>query len=161
VAPPQRRGLGDLQPDRLPPRVDTGTFQSRLSAWGLVAALLLSVLAADRIGERWLFAHRRPFGQVWRQLRKLPDNPDPPAWRAACRQVHQALNRSAGEVVFETTLQRFVASQPRYLGSLDDIAWFLGRSRREFFAGSAPEPDDAQALRRLARRLRDAERGDG
>jgi mxaA protein len=158
VAAPQRRGLGELQADRPPPRVDTAPLQSRLSAWGLIAVLLLSVLAADRLGERWLFAHRRPFAQVWRQLRHLPESPPTPVWRAACRQVHQALNRSAGEAVFETTLQRFVDSQPRYHALRDDIAWFLGRSRREFFAGSAPEPDDAQTLRRLVRRLRDAER---
>jgi mxaA protein len=118
------------------------------------------VLAADRLGERWLFAHRRPFGQVWRQLRRLPDAPASPAWRDACRQVHQALNRSAGEVVFETGLQRFVDRQPRFRGLRDDIAWFLARSRREFFAASAQEPGDAQALRELCRRLRDAERAD-
>ena len=69
------------------------------------------------------------------------------------------MNRAAGEVVFERTLDRFIAAAPRYRGLHEDLARFLALSNREFFGGGAFEPGHAAGLLDLARRLRDAERG--
>ena len=85
--------------------------------------------------------------------------PDDEAWRAACRQLHEALNRSAGEVVFEHALPRFVAAHPAFAPLRDELQRFLQRSRREFFAAGSRAPDDGRVLVELARRCRDAERG--
>jgi hypothetical protein len=41
-------------------------------------------------------------------------------WREACKAFHHALNRCAGEVVFEHGLARFVAAQPAFEPLRDD-----------------------------------------
>lgn len=154
-----RRGLGDLQPDRAPPLVDTTRWQWRLAFWGLLALLPLGLLAAVHVGVPWEAARRRPFGRAWRALRRLPPEPSGAEWRAACRALHDALNRAAGEVVFERTLARFVAAEPRYRELGVELERFLALSNREFFGGGAYEAGHAAWLLDLSRRLRDAERG--
>lgn len=154
-----RRGLGELQPDSAPPPIDTGALHLRLVAWAVMATLLLAWLAVATLGPPWRAARRRPFGQAWRQLRRLPDHPPQDQWRAACRRLHEALNRCAGEVVFEHGLERFVAAQPSFAGLRDELARFLRLTRREFFDDAARSPPDAAWLVELCRRCRDAERG--
>jgi mxaA protein len=73
--------------------------------------------------------------------------------------MHDALNRSAGEVVFEPGLERFVAANPAFSGLRDDLTRFLRLSSREFFGGAVREADDASWLAALCQRCRDAERG--
>lgn len=154
-----RRGLGDLQPDRSPPLVDTTRWQWRLALWGLLALLPLGLLAAVHVGVPWQAARRRPFGLAWSTLRRLPPQPSGAEWRAACRCLHDALNRAAGEVLFERGLERFVTAAPRYVALRDEVARFLALSEREFFGGGAYQEGHAAWLVDLARRLRDAERG--
>jgi mxaA protein len=154
-----RRGLGELQPDRAPPSIDTMTLRLRLQAVAVAAVLLLAYLAVVYVGPPWLARRRRPFGLAWLQLRGLRADADEAMWCAACQQLHEALNRSAGEVLFEHGLARFVARQPRYIPLRDDIARFLQLSRRQFFGAAGRDPDDATWLVALCRRLRDAERG--
>jgi mxaA protein len=154
-----RRGLGDLQPDRPPPLVDTTRWQWRLALWGLLALLPLGLLAAVHVGVPWQAARRRPFGLAWRALRRLPPQPSGAEWRAACRRLHDALNGAAGEVLFERGLDRFVAAVPRYAALRAEIARFLALSEREFFGGGGYEEGHAVWLVDLARRLRDTERG--
>jgi len=154
-----RRGLGDLQPDRPPPLIATMPMRQRLLACAVIAALLLLYLATVYLGPPWLARRRRPFGLAWRQLKRLPPDPADAPWRAACQQLHEALNRSAGEVVFEPGLDRFIATQPRFQPLRDELARFLQLSRREFFAGGKREPSDARWLVELCRHCRDIERG--
>jgi len=154
-----RRGLGDLQPDRPPPLIETTPMRQRLLAGAVIAALLLLYLAAVYLGPPWLARRQRPFGLAWRQLKHLPPDPADASWRAACQQLHEALNRSAGEVVFEPGLDRFIVAQPRYAPLRDELARFLQLSRREFFAGAARQPSEARWLVDLCRRCRNVERG--
>jgi mxaA protein len=154
-----RRGLGELQPDRPPPPIDTAPLRMRLAAIGAAAVPLLGWLAFVYVGPRWREARSRPFGHAWRQLRRLPATADEAQWRAACRQLHEALDRAAGEVLFESGLERLCLARPAFAGLRDELARFLQLSRRTFFGGVAPEPGDAQWLVGLCRRLRDAERG--
>lgn len=158
VQAPTRRGYGELQPDKPPPLIDTGAARRRLEWFAVAAALLLAWLAVVHLGPPWAAARNRPFGVAWRRLHGLASNPAEAAWREACVQVHEALNRSAGEVVFEHTLPRFLAVHPAFAPLRDELQRFLQRSRREFFAGAARGPDDGRALVELARRCRDAER---
>jgi mxaA protein len=166
-----RRGLGELQPDEAPPLIDIQAGRWRLAGYGVVLALLLAYLAAVYLGLPWWGARHRPFGLAWRQLRRLPAQPSAPIWRDACRQVHAALNQSAGEVLFEHGVDRFAAQHAAFAGLRDDILQFLSLSRREFFASGgdlADDPARAQAdaqadnvawLLGFCRRCRDAERG--
>jgi mxaA protein len=154
-----RRGLGELRPDQEPPLVATAALATRLMVDAALAALLIGALVCARLGAFWRAARNRPFAQAWRQLRRLGDGASDAQWREACRQVHAALNRSAGEVVFESGLARFVAAQPRFGAVEGDLEIFLKRSRNAFFGGVARQPGDVQWLIASCRRLRDAERG--
>jgi mxaA protein len=154
-----RRGLGELQPDVEPPAIDTLPAQRRLAAYGVALVLLLGGLAVVYFGLPWWGRRHRPFANAWRDLHALPAQPDDAAWRSACTRLHEALNTSAGEVLFEHGLQAFVRRRPAFAGLHDDIRRFLALSRRTFFADGARAPDDAAWLVGLARRCRDAERG--
>jgi mxaA protein len=156
-----RRGLGELRPDRSPPWIDVRALRMRLLAWALAALLLLGTLAVIQFGPPWRAARNRPFGSAWRQLRHLPADAPGARWRAACQQMHAALNRCAGEVVFENGLARFVAARPAFAPLRDDLARFLRLSRAEFFGAPARERGDAAWLVDLCRRCRDAEQGFG
>lgn len=173
LTPPEvspRRGLGELQPDRPPPLIDTAAPRLRLWICAGLAVLLLCSVATLIFGPPWRAARNRPFGRAWRELRHLPGNPDAAQWRAACRTLHRALNDCAGEVLFEPGLERFIAAQPRFRGVRDGLARFMRLSRQEFF-GSAVHPQggggnssasgagDSAWLVDLCRRCRDAERG--
>jgi mxaA protein len=154
-----RRGLGELQPEHAPPLIDTLAARWRLAACAAVMALLLAYLALVYLAWPWRLARRRPFALAWRQLRQLGTAPTEPAWRDACRQLHAALNRHAGEVVFEAGVDRFTSRRAAFAPLREDILHFLRLSQREFFAASPREAGAAAWLLGFARRCRDAERG--
>lgn len=156
---PVRRGLGEMQPDRAPPTVDTTATRLRLQAYAAVALLLGLGLALAYLGPPWNAARNRPFGVAWRRVRGLPDRPDDARWRAACLALHEALNRSAGEVLFEGGLDGFVRRRPGFAPLREELQRFLRDSRAQFFGGAPREADDGRRLRALVRRCRDAERG--
>lgn len=153
-----REGLGEMRPDTAPPPIDTSARQQRLLAYTGALALLLVYLAHVYVGIPWWGRRQRPFAQAWRALRGLSVLPSPQQRRAALKLLHQALNRSAGEVVFEARLADFVAAHPRFGPLRDELARFFERSHREFFAERGAEADAAW-LRNLCRACRDAERG--
>jgi mxaA protein len=148
-----RTGLGELQPDAAPPLFDTRARSLRLLAHAALMAALLAYLAFVYLGLPWWGAQRRPFALAWRQL-----NPAPP-WREACRHVHAALNQSAGEVLFENGIDRFIARHRAFAPLKEDIARFLRLSQREFFEGGARDADDTAWLTAFCKRCRNAERG--
>jgi mxaA protein len=157
VDPSPREGLGELRPDREPPAIDTAAARARLVLEALLAALLMIYLAAVYLGVPWLARRRRPFGMAWKNVRSLPDAPDASARRAAFEHLHAALNQTAGAVVFEAGLARFLVAQPRFAELHEDLRAFFAQSREEFFGSGAPT--DARWLVEFARRCRDAERG--
>ncbi len=167
-----RRGLGELQPDHAPPLVATAAAQTRLAIGAALALLALTALMLLTFGPPWQAARNRPFARAWRELRRLPPNPEPEQWRDACRTLHRALNASAGEVLFEPGLERWARANPKLLQERDAIARFMRLSREVFFAdvagptpsasasaGSVGAASDAAWLVDLCRRCRDAERG--
>jgi mxaA protein len=154
-----RQGLGELRPDLPPPRLDTGPAQRRLLAWGAVLLLCLAYLAQTYLILPGWAQRRRPFASAWRQLSHLPADAPAPERRAAFQRVHEALNRTAGEVVFEHGVDRFVAAQPRYAALRAELLAFFQQSRREFFADSPVAANDGRWLLEFCRKCRDAERG--
>lgn len=159
VEAPNRRGLGELQPDRPPLLRDTSAPRTRLVAYAAAALLLLAALAIAYLGPPWRAARHRPFGVAWRQLRRLPAQPDDATWRDACVRLHEALNRTAGEVLFERDLDAFVQRHPGFAPLRDDLQRFLQTTREQFFGGAPRRADDGRWLVALCRRCRDAERG--
>jgi mxaA protein len=155
-----REGLGEMRPDRAPPLLDTSAARTRLTVSLAVIALLLAYLAQVYLVLPWSAQRRRPFGRAWAALRALPMAPDATQRRAAFERLHAALNESAGEVLFEPGLDRFVARNPRFAPLRDELGRFFAQSRAEFFgSGTGGEPGDARWLVELCRRCRDAERG--
>ncbi|KQU77202.1 MULTISPECIES: hypothetical protein [unclassified Rhizobacter] len=154
-----RDGLGELRPDLPPPPIDTRPAQRRLVAYGVVLLACLGWLAQVYLALPWWSRRRRPFASAWRQLDDLPADSPAADRRAAFQRVHEALNRTAGEVVFAHGVDRFVAAQPRYAGLRDELLMFFDQSRREFFADAPPAANDGRWLREFCRKCRDAERG--
>lgn len=162
-----RRGLGELQPDAPPPLIDTRAGRWRLAAYAVIASLLLAYLALVYVGLPWRSRQRRPFTVAWRALKAMPElvHPEtvstaPAQHRLAFQRLHDALNQTAGEVVFEHSVDRFVAAQPRYAVLHGELSAFFQHSRAEFFGGV--DPDAARTgtwLIEFSRKCRDAERG--
>jgi mxaA protein len=158
LVPPEvspRNGLGELQPDAATPLIDTTAARQRLVVYALALLLLSGCLAFIYLGVPWWSRTHRPFARAWRALRRIA----PPERRLAFRQVHEALNRTAGEVLFASGVDRFVAAHPRFQPLRDDLTGFFERSRLEFFGDGAPRHEDAVWLLDFCRRCRDAERG--
>lgn len=158
IESPTREGLGELRPDREPPRVDTRAAGTRLALEAGGVLLLLGYLANVYLVLPWSAQRRRPFGRAWKQLGALPAQPDAAQRRAAFEQVHAALNETGGEVLFERGLDRFIASHPRFASLRDELVRFFVVSRSEFFAGRS-DGADVNWLRAFSRRCRDIERG--
>jgi mxaA protein len=161
VAVSPRVGLGELQGDQPPPLISTRAAWWRLSGLLLATLLLAGYLAVVYLGLPGWQARHRPFGRAWQRLRHLPAQPSVEAWQAACRQLHQALNQSAGQVVFEAGLDDFVQQRPAFAGQRAALQRFLQQSHATFFSTAAVHatPPDGHALRALCRACRDAERG--
>lgn len=160
LVPPEvsyRTGLGVLQPDVPTPRVDEAPILRRLALYaGLMAAGLLW-LAVVYLGLP-LWRRERPFGRAWAHIAGLPARADAARWRLAAQALHEAINASAGTVVFEPGLEAFLARRPAMAPLREDLRAFFVESRRRFYAESGGEVE-AGALKRLARRARDLERG--
>ena len=154
-----RRGLGELQPDTPPPLIDTSAAHHRLIAYAAASLLLLAYLAYVYIGLPWWSQAHRPFAQAWRSLRDLGTDSAQRRWQEALQQLHEALNRTAGEVVFEHGIDRFVAAHVRFEPVRDDLLRFFQLSRRAFFADDTPAAAERTWLIEFCRRCRDAERG--
>lgn len=150
-----RTGLGELQPDAAPPLIDTRVQGGRLLAYAALLAALLAYLAAVYVGLPWRSALRRPFATAWRHLNDKAALP----WREACQRVHAALNQSAGEVLFEHGVDRFVAKHGAFAPLKPDIVRFLRLSQREFFEGGPHDASDEAWLVDFCKRCRNAERG--
>jgi mxaA protein len=153
-----RVGLGAMQPDVLPPAIATQARLHRLAVYALVLALLTVYFVHVYVGLPWWGRRQRPFALAWRGLRRVPANASPQQQRDALRLLHEALNASAGEVVFEDGLANFVAARPRFAPVHERLGAFFRRSHNTFFADQPGEPD-LQWLRELCRACRDAERG--
>lgn len=154
-----RQGLGELRPDVAPPLIDTHPAQQRLLAYAVVLLLCLAYLAQVYVAMPWWSRRKRPFANAWRQLSGLPAGSPSAEWRAAFQRMHEALNQTAGEVVFEHGVDRFVAAQPRYANLRADLLAFFQQSRHEFFAEGEPAVNDGRWLVEFCRKCRDAERG--
>jgi mxaA protein len=154
-----RHGLGELRPDSPPPLIDTRAARWRLQAYAVVALLALGYLAWVYLAWPWWLQRHRPFGRAWQELRGLSATSSLDEVRAAIQRLHDALNRTAGQVLFEHGVDRFVAAQPRFAPMQGELATFFRRSREAFFAHDTEALPDAAWLVEFCRRCRNVERG--
>jgi mxaA protein len=154
-----RHGLGELRPDAATPLIDTRAAQWRMAVYAVLAAALLLYLAHVYLALPWLARRARPFGLVWLSLRGLSASSSPDDLRAAMQRLHEALNTTAGRVVFESGVDAFVQAHPRFGPLRSDLLDFFARSRREFFGDAHGDAVEARWLLSLCQRARDVERG--
>lgn len=151
-----------LRADAPPQLVDAS-----LPAYGLALFGALSVA----LGAVWLYLQsmwpfrargRDAFARACRQLRTLRRGSNGEQdLRDGFRIVHQAFNRTAGEVVFAEQLQRFFERWPSFTPVRAAIEDFFHRSRQVFFDNqAAPRAAsmDLASLESLCRQCRAAER---
>jgi mxaA protein len=92
-------------------------------------------------------------------LRGLSASSSPEQVRAGMQALHQALNLTAGQVLFEQGVAAFVETHPQFKPMQAEWEGFFQHSRRAFFGDAADAPVDARWLLALCRRARDLERG--
>jgi mxaA protein len=135
--PPNRAGLGPMQPDRPVPLTDPSPYAERLGLWAGVALLAAGWLAW-RHAFRAIWARRqRPFASAWRDIRRQLSpgrSLDGPALEMAMRRLHAALRADAGRVLLAADLAAWLAERPRFAGLAGPLADFHAASERQFFA---------------------------
>lgn len=127
-------GLPELSPAMKPAQLATTPYLYRAFAFsvGLLAALLY--LAYVLWGKPYLLRRNRPFARALRRIRKLERaGQNETRYQDALRVVHEAINGTAGSVVFAESLDQFVVHHPEFGGIRDNLESFFSESRAVFF----------------------------
>lgn len=135
----------DLQPAAVPQPLDDSLHERiLLLLLGSIAVLLLYLAW---IYDRLPFAKRYagPFANACKKLEKLQKQPGDDTHRQALRCLHQAVNATAGETVFFTTLEAFFLAYPSYQAARQPLQKLYRYSERLFFTDQ-PVPNDKDAL---------------
>ncbi|WP_428309955.1 hypothetical protein [Hydrocarboniphaga sp.] len=149
----------------LPPVRIAGTRWPLAALASLIASLLLALYLAwayDRLP--WSPGKPGPLTLLLRDLRsRRALAPDAATYRALLRQLHAALNRSAGQTLYLDNLPLLFAQAPHLQPLQAEFDSLFQHSRRVFYgaAGDADGNGDWPTSRvlDLCRRARDCERG--
>jgi mxaA protein len=146
-----------LRPDRPAPALATGPLRLRLLLASAGLAAWLAAWAGWLAWRRWRESMTQPFAAALRALVRGDDR-HPSAWRA----LHEAFDRSAGEVLRASTLPRLFERAPQFEPLRERIEAFYAQSAARFFgaAGAAPAAGAVSPLP-LCRDLRRIERRSG
>jgi len=152
----------DMSPLRGPLLLKDDTNQQYLKV--LVAILALSLLGLLYIlgKHAWLPRMGGPFSRAYRRISRLRKHPNDENLQIAVSEMHEALNKSAGQSVFSDTLDAFLARRPSFAPIRGELLQFFGLSRQVFFEPGATHEAGAEPmewLRKFCRRCRDCERG--
>jgi mxaA protein len=140
-----------------------------LSNRGAVTGVVSGAIAAAALAVYLLWAYDRlpflprapgPFARLWRSWRRrsrrgLSREDDPELLHA----WHAALNLSAGETLYPSTLPRLFASAPHLAPLRERIEQLFERTWQSFYGSAGTRPPDAADLLDLARKAADRERG--
>ena len=143
-----------LRPDRPAPAIATGPLRLRVVLASTALAAWLAAWAGWLAWRRWRDAMTQPFASALRALGRADDR-HPPDWRA----LHEAFDRTAGEVLLPSTLPRLFERAPQFEPLRDRIEVFYAQSAARFFgdARAAPAAGAVSPLA-LCRDLRRVER---
>jgi hypothetical protein len=134
--------------------------RDRQILWALLGVLAVSLLGLFYIlgTTTWLPRMGGPFARAARDLKKLASKHDGLA--PGVSRVHQALNASCGQVVFDSA--GLIAARPGFAAMQADVDQFFRLSRAVFFEPNAAHGIDGDViawLRGFCRRCRNCERG--
>ena len=159
--PPNRAGLGPLQPDLPAPLPPITPIRQRAQAWGALALVALGWLLWRHALQPLWWRRQRPLARAWRDIRRLPAAPDERTLGAAMRRLHSALNEDAGRVLLAADVPAWLNQRPQYQAHAAALQDFHQRSSQHFFAAPGDAPpnlaDHTQRLRHLARALAQSE----
>ena len=141
-----------LRPDRPAPAIATGPLRGRLVLASTALAACLAAWAGWLAWRHWRDATTQPFAAALRVLGR-EEGWQATSWRA----LHDAFDRTAGEVLRGSTLPRLFKRAPQYAPLRDRIEDFYARSATRFFgdgrAATAASDGSPQALCRALRRI--------
>ena len=140
-----------LRPDRPAPAIPTAPLRLRLQLASACLATCLAAWAGWQAWRRWHDGRTQPFASALRALAR-EEQRDASDWRA----LHEAFDRTAGQVLIASTLPRLFERAPQFEPLRDRIEAFYEQSAARFF-GAAPAADAASPLA-LCRDLRRVER---
>ncbi|MGR8935960.1 MAG: hypothetical protein ACU837_16505 [Gammaproteobacteria bacterium] len=135
-----------LQPADIPRFLDTRWQQRSLYVLIAVSAILLLYLVwiYDRLP--YVRRYAGPFGKACRALEKLQrQGGGEDTHRQALHCLHQAVNATAGETVFFTTLETFLQARPAFQAARLPLEKLYRRSEAVFFT-DRPVLTDTAAL---------------
>lgn len=152
--PPERAGLGALQPDRPLPDAPIAPIRQLAQAGALLAVLATAWLGWRHLGRPLWWRRQRPFACAWRALRRSEGDLD-----SHLRQLHRAIDADAGRAVQAEDLPAWLAQRPQYAPLEADLRALLEASTAHFFAptNTADDPALDARLRQLSRQLASAE----
>jgi mxaA protein len=159
LAPPATAasaGSPALRPDRPAPAIATAPLERRLAAAALALVACLAAWGAWLGWRAWQAARTQPFARALHALRGEAGE-GPAAWRT----LHEAFDRTAGEVARPATLPRLFERAPHLRPLQARIERFFAQSQARFFgdAPAGPTSGDAESPRALCHALRRLERG--
>lgn len=148
----------DMSGFRGPLKLDAARHYQGL--WAALAVLGLSLLGLLYVlgTSSWLPRMGGPFARAYRDLRKLPATPE--GLSQGVTRLHQALNTTAGNSVFDTA--GLLKCKPGFAPVAPELEQFFGLSRTVFFEPAAAHGITGEPmawLRQFCRRCRDCERG--
>lgn len=148
----------DMSGFRGPLKLDAARHYQGL--WAALAVLGLSLLGLLYVlgTSSWLPRMGGPFARAYRDLRKLPATPE--GLSQGVTRLHQALNTTAGNSVFDTA--GLLKRKPGFAPVAPELEQFFGLSRTVFFEPAAAHGITGEPmawLRQFCRRCRDCERG--
>lgn len=151
----------NLQPDREPQPIPVISRRVRL----MIATLLLAGLLMYSVYRQFLLPRlqrdRYPFSKALADLRKLQRlDADPENYRLGLQAFHEAMNATAGWVVFAANLQDFLAANGKFTSLKAELAALYARSQEIFFnnAEVGESATSMQELVDLCRQCRRLER---
>lgn len=148
----------DMSGFRGPLKLDaTRHYQGLWAALAMLGLALIGLLYVLGTSS-WLPRMGGPFARAYRDLRKLPATPE--GLSQGVTRMHQALNTTAGNSVFDTA--GLLKHKPGFAPVAPELEQFFGLSRTVFFEPSAPHGIAGEPLtwlRQFCRRCRDCERG--
>jgi len=148
----------NLQPQQKPEFIDLKSYQ--FSLWFAISSLIVGLvgLIYKNADKGWLPFMNGAFAQAYRNIKRLPNNQS--SHQQALMHLHSAFNKVNGANLFESELEQFLVSNPKFSRMANEIKTFFNRSNTALFSNN--QSLDSQLNRDLlilSKQLRDCERG--